>query len=165
MLLTFRQRGWELGTVGRWLAAIGLGIAALAACIAVTDVSLPWDTDTNVLTGGAAGVVVGAFLALWTASAIERSAAGHEASGGDSPELPSGGIQQRAGTVGVQLVQNGRAKIKNQAIVTYPATPPAEPPQTWAPTTPTHSSPSTTSRWPTEKPGGYPKQSACTKRY
>jgi hypothetical protein len=41
MLLTFRQRGWELGTVGRWLAAIGLGIAALAACIAVADVSLP----------------------------------------------------------------------------------------------------------------------------
>jgi hypothetical protein len=129
MLLTFRQRGWELGTVGRWLAAIGLGIAALAACIAAADTWLPWDTDTNVLTGGTAGVVIGAFLALWTASAIESSAAGHEASGGDSPELPDGGIRQRAGTAGVQLVQSGRTKIKNQTINTYPALPPqVEPP-------------------------------------
>ena len=129
MLLTFRQRGWQLGTVGRWLAAIGLGIAALAACIAVADAWLPWDTDTNVLTGGTAGVVVGAFLALWTASAIERSAKGREASGGDNPEPPSGGIQQRAETAGVQLLQSGPTKIKNQTIITYPATPPAEPPQ------------------------------------
>lgn len=118
-----------MGTVGRWLAAIGLGIAALAACIAVADAWLPWDTDTNVLTGGTAGVVVGAFLALWTASAIERSAKGREASGGDNPEPPSGDIQQHAETAGVQLLQSGPTKIKNQTIITYPATPPAEPPQ------------------------------------
>jgi hypothetical protein len=125
MLLTFRQRGWELGTVGRWLAAIGLGIAALAACIAVSDVLLPWDTDTNVLTGGTAGVVVGAFLALWTASAIER----RETSGGDDPEPSGGGIRQRAGTAGVQLGQSGRTKINNQTINTYLAQPPpVEPP-------------------------------------
>jgi hypothetical protein len=111
MLLTFRQRGWELGTAGRWLAAIGLGIAALAACIAASDAWLPWDIDTNVLAGCTAGVVVGAFLALWAASAIERSAAGDEAPGG------------------------GHTIIKNQTIYTYSTTPlpvvplPARPPR------------------------------------
>jgi hypothetical protein len=32
------------------LAAIGLGIVAFAVCVAVSDVLLPWDTDTNVVT-------------------------------------------------------------------------------------------------------------------
>ena len=118
-----------MGTNGRWLAAIGAGIVAMAVCVVVGDTVLPWDTATNVTTGATAGVVIGAFLAVWAAAAIERSGAGREGAGSSAPGTSGGGVRQRTGGAGVQIVQSGRTKIRNQTINTIPAPlPPATPP-------------------------------------
>lgn len=122
-----------MGATGRWLLAIGAGIAVLAVSVYSADTLLPWDTATNIGVGSTAGVVVGAFLAVWAASAIDRATGENR---GDAENEGKGAaqhpldIRQHAGGAAAQIVQSGRNKIKNQTIniTTLPSATPSPPP-------------------------------------
>ena len=104
-----------MARTGRWMAAIIAGLAALAGCTALADVALPWDTTTNIGAGGAAGVVIGAFLAVWAASAIEQ-AGDHEkdAAPQPAPVPPAVSTRQKVGEgLGLQIAPTGTTTFEH----------------------------------------------------
>ena len=118
---------------GRWMAAIAAGLAALAGCTALANIILPWDTATNISVGGAAGVVIGAFLALWAASWIERAAAHEQAAPpGPAPVPSTATTRQKVGEgLGFQIAPSGTGSTTFKDVtfnVNTPAPPSATPP-------------------------------------
>lgn len=119
-----------MGRTIRWLAAIAAGLLFLAVCVAIAAFVLPWDTATNVATGAAAGVVVGAFLPVWVGALIERSGPDPEVSEARDTEADT--LRQRAGDESMLFSQSGRFKIKNQLVTHLTQAAPSQP----QPTTP-----------------------------
>jgi hypothetical protein len=69
-----RSRGYQVSRTVRWLITICAALLALAACAGVAYLIVPGDTGNRVLIGTSAGVVVGAVIAAWGASAVGRTA-------------------------------------------------------------------------------------------
>lgn len=66
---------WGEGVVGRssvWLLTVATALSALALCVAAAYYLLPWDVGTRMVVGTAAGVVIGAVIAVWGASAADK---------------------------------------------------------------------------------------------
>lgn len=115
-----------MAQAGRWVTAIGIALGVLAACVGLADVLLPWDTATNVLTGGTAGVVVGAVIAVWADSEINRDRPDAPQPGERHEPEPASARQRVSGGAGVQVTPSGRNKIGNITVTVNP--PPAPPP-------------------------------------
>jgi hypothetical protein len=119
----------------RWLTAVGVVLGALAICVWLGNLWLPWDTETDVLTGGTAGVVVGAVLAMWADSVIDHQGAetAPRASAGLGEYRSQSGVanQQNTNTnaSGFQFAPRGRTRLKNVtfAVETPPSASPAPP--------------------------------------
>jgi hypothetical protein len=75
-----------VGRTVRWLITLGAAVLALGACVGVAYLILPGDTGNRLLIGTSAGVVVGAVIAVWGASSVDRTSP-PEANPGESGRL------------------------------------------------------------------------------